>query len=83
MYWAMPNPRAKGREPRSRSWVRQPSIVVSRVTTRASAPAASARPIIESTSCSSVDQYSWYQKGVPAIARAVASMGELPWQEKT
>ena len=56
VYCAIPIPRANGSEPRLRSFGRQPSMVVSRVTTRASAPAASARRMNESTSVSSVDQ---------------------------
>lgn len=56
VYWATPMPWENGSDPRSRSWVRQPSIVVSMVTTSALAPAASARPIRESTRRSSPDQ---------------------------
>jgi hypothetical protein len=46
------------RSDRRRSCGRQPKIVVSRVMTSAAAPQCSGRPIIESTSASSVDQYS-------------------------
>ena len=40
VYWAMPSPRANGSEPRSRSCGRQPSTVVSTVTTSAAARSA-------------------------------------------
>ncbi len=82
VYCAMPIPWVKGNDPRSRSWVRQPSIVVSSVTTRAFAPADSARPMRESTRPSSTDQYSWYHHGTSPMAFAVSSMGEQPWVEK-
>ena len=82
MYWAIPMPRANGSDPRFRSCGRQPSIVVSRVTTSADAPMASARPMNESTSASSVDQYSWYHREPSPIARAVASIGEEPWLDR-
>ncbi|MCW2809495.1 MAG: hypothetical protein JWQ93_3450 [Marmoricola sp.] len=83
VYCAMPWPRANGSEPRSRSCGRQPRVVVSTVTTSAFAPLASARWIIESTRGSSVDQYSWYQNGVPPIAFAVSPIGLQPCEEKT
>lgn len=86
VYWLMPIPRENGNDPRFRSCGRQPSTVVSRVTTSAPAPLASARAMRLSTSSSSVDQYSWNQ--CPGIsldplddlqAAAVSSSGEDPW----
>ena len=79
----MPLPSANGRCPRSRSRGRQPSIVVSSVTTIASQPAASARPTRLSTSSSDVDQYSWNQRGASPIAAAHSSIDTDAWLEKT
>ena len=83
VYCAMPLPRAKGRWPRSRSRGRQPSIVVSRVTTTASQPLASARRSRLETSSSDVDQYSCIQRGLAPIAAAVVSIGTDAWLENT
>ena len=83
VYCAMPLPSANGRCPRSRSRGRQPSIVVSRVTTSASQPAASARPTRLSTSSSDVDQYSWNQRGASPMAAAHSSIDTDAWLEKT
>ncbi len=83
VYWAMPLPSANGRCPRSRSRGRQPSIVVSRVTTSASQPAASARPKRLSTSSSDVDQYSWNQRGESPMAAAQVSIDTDAWLENT
>src|SRR3546814_3632117 len=61
-------------------------MVVSSVTTMAAAPHFSARCRKLSTSCSSLDQYNWYQRGAPgdtsSIAAAVLSIGALAWLEK-
>ena len=56
VYCAMPLPSANGRWPRSRSRGRQPRTWVSRVTTTASQPAASARDRKLATSSSELDQ---------------------------
>ena len=82
VYWAIPTPLVNGSDPRSRSHGRQPSVVVSRVTTSAPAPAASAREMKLSTSCSSLLQYSWNQRGPSFIAAAVASIGDEPWEDR-
>ena len=54
---------------------------MSRVTTSASAPMSSARPIRLFTSWSSVLQYSWTHLGVVGMAAAQSSMGLQPWLE--
>ena len=83
VYCAMPMPRENGRLPRLRSCGRHPSIVVSRVTTSASEPMASARRMRLSTSCSSVLQYSWNHRGACPITAATCSIGLQPWLEMT
>jgi len=83
VYWAIPLPSAKGRCPRSRSRGRQPSIVVSRVTTTASQPEASARASRLSTSSSEVDQYSWNHRGESPMTEAHSSIDTDAWLENT
>lgn len=58
-------------------------MVVSRVTTTASQPLASARPSRLSTRASEVDQYSCAQRGAAPIAAALVSIGTEAWLEKT
>ena len=62
--------------------MRQPSSVVSRVTTIASHPQASARAAKLATSSSSVLQYSWNQRGPSPSALATSSIGLDAWLEK-
>ena len=82
-YCAIPSARANGSDPRLRSCGRQPSIVVSSVTTIASHPTAAARARKESTSSSSVLQYSWNQRGESPITAAQSSIDHDAWLENT
>ena len=78
----MPSPRENGSEPRLRSCGRQPSIVVSSVTTIASQPAAFARARKEPTTPSSRLQYSWNQRGASPMTAAHSSIEKHAWLEK-
>src|SRR5690606_10532133 len=81
VYWAIPRPRVKGKYARSRSRVRQPSRWVSRVTTIASHPDASARASSEALRSSDADQYSWKSVGASGAARTISSIGTEAWLE--
>ena len=79
VYWAMPMPRVNGRYARSRSRVRQPSRCVSRVTTSASQPDASARRSSDALRSSDADQYSWNSLAPAGAAAATSSIGNDAW----
>ncbi len=83
MYCAIPLPCRNGRYAPSRSRVRQPSIVVSSVTTIAPHPHRSARVARLSTSSSDRLQYSWNQCGESSRIRARPSIGFDAWLENT
>jgi hypothetical protein len=68
-------PFKNGRDARSRSRVRQPSMVVSSVTTIPEQPQALARCKKLTTSSSERLQYSWKKRDASSIAAAQVSMG--------
>ena len=63
--------------------MRQPSTCVSRVTTTASQPAASARRSSEALSSSEALQYSWNHREPAPIAAATSSIGRDAWFDST
>ncbi len=83
VYCAMPSPRANGNDPRLRSCGRQPSIVVSSVTTSAFArrprPVRSSSPPAARRSTSRAGTRTAWSP----MARAVSSIGLQPCEEKT